>query len=139
MKKLYDETHAYSENDHRRTLWYQLVQEDGLDFLFAPPEDFGVSFLVPGDYGKLAESVKKAVKESRLAPQNPQPSETHWIFYTDRQDQDAIGDAVRFTIMLRQKGVQADCDIHYCDFLFASAFDEIETIKQTLKTALQTM
>lgn len=137
MKRLYDETHPYAENDHRRTLWYQLEKEDGLGFMFGPPEEYGVSFLVPGDYGKLAEAALSAVRESLDEAQNPVPTETHWILYTHRRDQDAIGDTVRFTIMLRQKGGRFDCDIMYSDFLFASAFDEIIKIKQALLAALR--
>lgn len=59
-------------------------------------------------------------------------TETHWVFYTERRDKDIIGETVRFTIMLRQKGSRFDCDIQYGDFLFASAFDEIMKIKQAV-------
>ena len=137
MKKLYDETHEYGGHDRRRTLWYQLEQEDGLDFLFAPPEEYGVSFLVPGDYGRLTGAVRAAVQDSLREAQSPAPTETHFILYTNRRDQDAIGDTVRFTIMLRHKDGRFDCDIAYSDFLFASAFDEIQSIKRLLLTALQ--
>lgn len=43
-----------------------------------------------------------------------------------------MGDAVRFTVMLRQRGSQIECDIQYSDFLFASAFDDIAKMKQVI-------
>lgn len=137
MKKLYDETYPYSENDRRRTQWYQLEQEDGLGFLFGEPEEYGVSFLIPSDYRPLAQLLLAEVQKSRTEPENEQATETHWVFYTNRKDGDAIGDSVRFTIMLRDKGGQVDCDIHYSDFLFASAYDEIMKIKQTILATVQ--
>ena len=132
MKQLFDETHPYGNNDHRRTLWYQLDETDGLGFLFSEPEDYGVSFLKPSDYGPLAGLIQKAVRKNLADDAAKGVSETHWVFYTDRRDGDAIGDTVRFTVMLRHKGGQFDCDIHYSDFLFASAYDEIMKIKEVI-------
>ena len=136
MKQLFDETHPYGNNDHRRTLWYQLDETDGLGFLFSEPEDYGVSFLKPSDYGPLAGLIQKAVRKNLADDAAKGVSETHWVFYTDRRDGDAIGDTVRFTVMLRHKGGQFDCDIQYSDFLFASAYDEIMKIKQFLLQAV---
>lgn len=132
MKKLFDETFPYGEHDRRRTQWYQLEDEDHLGFLFAPPEEYGVSFLVPSDYAPLAGLLAQAVVQSHQDPENQHVTETHWVFYTNRRDGDAIGDQVRFTIMLREKGGRFDCDIHYSDFLFASAYDEIAAIRNTI-------
>lgn len=137
MKKLYDETHGYSDADRRRTQWYQLEQEDGLDFLFAPPEEYGVSFLVPSDYSVLVKVIKSAVTQSALDEAAQGVSETHWVFYTKRKDGDAIGDSVRFSILLREKSGQYDCDIMYSDFLFASAYDEIQKVKAAILAALR--
>lgn len=137
MKKLYDETHPYSDNDRRRTQWYQLEQADGLDFLFAPPEEYGVSFLIPWDYSALAKVIKDAVKQSALEEAAQGVSETHWVFYTERIDGDAIGDKVRFSILLREKAGVYGCDIMYSDFLFASAFDEIQKVKAAILAALR--
>ena len=138
MKKLYDETHPYSDHDHRRTLWFQLEQEDGLDFLFGRMEDFGVSFLVPGDYAPLAWNILKAMQESLQEEGAADASETHFIFYTDRRDGDALGDQVRFTIMTRIKGSEVNCELMYSDFLFASAHDELVKVKDAILKVLST-
>ena len=39
MKKLFDETHPYGEHDRRRTQWYQLENDDPVQFLFASAYD----------------------------------------------------------------------------------------------------
>ncbi len=132
MKKLYDETHPYAAHDHRRTQWYMLDESDGIGFLFGQPDEYGVRFLIPSDYSFLARQALSAVKSSLADEAAIGVTETHWIFYTERRDGDAIGDTLRFTIMLRQKGSRFDCDIQYSDFLFASAFDEIMKIKQVI-------
>ena len=132
MKKLYDETHDYGANDRRRTQWYQLAQADGLDFLFAPPEEYGVSFLLPSDYKELILVLRAAVQASRADKENEGVSETHWVFYTDRVDGDAIGDKVRFTILLREKDGHLGCDIIYSDFLLASAFEQLQQLRQAI-------
>ncbi|NLX82510.1 MAG: hypothetical protein GXZ04_01635 [Clostridiales bacterium] len=137
MKKLYDETHPYSENDHRRTLWFQLEKEDGTDFLFGKMEDYGVSFLVPGDYRHLAHTILAAMKESQQDAAAAQVSETHFVFYTHRRDGDAIGDKVRFTIMTRLKGGEINCELMYSDFLFASGHDELVKVKETILQVLK--
>ncbi len=132
MKKLFDETHPYGEHDRRRTQWYQLENDDPVQFLFAEPEEYGVSFLIPSDYSPLAGLLADAVKQSFLEEEGRGVTETHWVFYTNRRDGDAIGDQVRFTIMLREKAGRFDCDIHYSDFLFASAYDEIMALRQAI-------
>ncbi len=132
MKKLYDESHLYAEHDRRRTQWYMLDESDGLGFLLGQPDEDGVRFLIPSDYSVLARQVLSAVRNSLTDEAARGMTETHWVFYTERRDGDIIGDTVRFTVMLRQKGRQIDCDIHYSDFLFASAFDEIMKIKQVI-------
>lgn len=137
MKKLFDETHPYAENDRRRTLWYQLDATDGLGFLFGEQDEFGGSFLLPSDYSPMAQQILAAVRQTLADKAAEDVTETHWIFYTDRRDGDAIGDTVRFTIMLRRKGGIFDCDIQYSDFLFASAFDEIMKIRETILNTLQ--
>ncbi len=137
MKKLYDETHVYQENDHRRILWYELDKtEDTIAFLFGQPEEYGVSFLIPSDYHPLAESILHAIQQDELEPAARKAHETHWIFYTHRVDGDAMGDHVRFTIMARLKGEEVHCDIQYSDFLFASALDEILKMKATIERVL---
>lgn len=132
MRKLYDETHPYAEHDLRRTQWYMLDESDGIGFLFGQPDEYGVSFLIPSDYSVLAGQVLSAVKSSITDEAAIGVTETHWIFYTERKDGDAIGDTVRFTVMLRQRGSRIECDIQYSDFLFASAFDDIEKMKQVI-------
>ena len=137
MKKLYDETHPYSDTDRRRTLWYLLEPADGTGFLFGRMEEFGVSFLVPGDYEPLAQSILSAMLASRLDAAAQGVSETHFIFYTDRRDGDAMGDQVRFTIMTRLKGNEVSCELMYSDFLFASAHDELVKVKDTILDVLR--
>lgn len=137
MKKLYDETHPYSENDRRRTLWFQLEKEDGIGFLFGRMEDYGVSFLVPGEYTPLARNILNTIQASKQDEAAQGASETHFIFYTDRRDGDAIGDRVRFTIMTRIKGSEVSCELMYSDSLFASAHDELMKVKAIILDVLQ--
>ncbi|NLM86189.1 MAG: hypothetical protein GX171_05790 [Clostridiales bacterium] len=136
MKKLYDETHPYAENDNRRSLWYDLDQADGLDFLFGPEEEYGVSFLQETDFAQLADTVLTCVKADLALPEAQGVTETHWVFYTQRVDGDAIGDKVRFTIMLRLKGRVVACDVMYSDFIFASDFLKIAQLKQALSLSV---
>lgn len=136
MKKLFDETHQYAPQDKRRTIWYRADITDGLDFLFAPQEEYGVSFLAPSDYRELAAAVIDCVLSDNALPEAQGVTETHWVFYTERVDGDAIGDKVRFTIMLRVKGSVVACDVMYSDFVFASAFVQVAQIKQTLSAAV---
>lgn len=136
MKKLYDETHEYGPADRRRTLWYQAAKEDGLDFLFGPMEEYGVSFLLPSDYSQLSQAVLACVKGDLLLEAARDTAETHWVFYTDRVDGDAIGDHVRFTILLRLKDGVVACDVMHSDFIFASAFLQVAQLKKTLSLAV---
>lgn len=132
MKKLFDETHDYSPQEARRTLWYQLDRADGLDFLSGPVEEHGVSFLQPSDYKQLGRTVVDLVKQDLADEQAKKATETHWILYTDRVDQDALGEKVRFTIMLRHRGRVVAADVMHGDFVFASAFREVAKLKQSL-------
>lgn len=132
MKKLYDEIHPYAPGDARRTIWYQLDAADGVDFLFGPALEPGVTFLLPSDYRKLSDTVLACVKADLALDATRGVEETHWVFYTGRLDADAIGDQVRFTIMLRLKGRVAACDVMHSDFIFASAFRQVAQIKQAL-------
>ena len=100
-------------------------------------EDFGVSFLVPGDYEPLAQSILSAMLASRLDAAAQGVSETHFIFYTDRRDGDAMGDQVRFTIMTRLKSNEVSCELMYSDFLFASAHDELVKVNSTILDVLE--
>lgn len=138
MRKLFDETHTYGENDRRRTIWYQLDElEDGLDFAFSARDEYGVSFLLPSDYKLLSRKVLGAVLESEADEEAKGVTETHYILYTSRQDGDAIGDKVRLTLMVRKRREDIACDAQYGDFLFASAYDQLTSLKETVADAVR--
>ena len=63
-------------------------------------------------------------------------NETHWIFYSNRVDNDAIGDKVRFTILIRLKNGKYYCNINVSDYIFATSSEEIIKIKNVIEASL---
>ena len=138
MKKLGDETHEYDKTDHRRTIWYQLEETDkAIEHIFNKPyEDCG-NIVTSCDCGVLVKTLKELIEFDLQAVPEAAPSETHWIFYTHNIDGDAIGDKVRFSIYIRLKDGRYDCNVNMSDFIFASSFDNVLTIKGCIEESLK--
>ena len=117
MKKLFDETHEYGTDDYRRTLWYGYF-----DKLF--------------DIESIDQYVQ-LIKNTEPEPLQKTITETHWIFYGAKPEEDAIGDKVRPTVMVRKKsGVfLVNCNLSDCDF--AANLDTIYMFKKELEKKLQ--
>ncbi|MBC2392126.1 hypothetical protein [Listeria booriae] len=115
MKKLFDETHE-SEARFYRTVWYGYV-EGNLD-------------------DALQEDIVSIVKADLAQKADNPPTATHWIFYGGATNKDAIGDTVRASLMIRERGGNFVCHYNMSDFDFVMAFDMVEAFKSRLEKQL---
>ncbi|MDF2484421.1 MAG: hypothetical protein K0R46_589 [Herbinix sp.] len=130
MKKLFDETHEYSDLDFRRTIWYLSDETDNvIESIFGTPDEYGGRMIVPGDYNVMIKALRELIRSDIDKVTEQQPTETHWVFYSNQVSEDAIGDKVRFSIYIRLKEGKYECNINITDFMFAASFDEIIKIK----------
>lgn len=90
----------------------------------------------PSDYSILTDSLKGLIADDLKNTFEKKPTETHWIFYSRRIDEDAIGDKVRFSILVRMKNGIYSCNINVSDYIFATSFDEIINIKNIIEASL---
>ncbi|MDR0299979.1 MAG: hypothetical protein LBI13_07900 [Streptococcaceae bacterium] len=133
MKKLGDESYDYREGDLRRTIWYQ-AEEDEREFdeIFGEPDPYGGRQVLDKDFTEIAEKIKGLVQTDLSAQNDLKASETQWVFYSSLINGDAVGDKVRFTILLREKAGKFDCTINMSDYIFASSFEQVEKLKQAI-------
>jgi hypothetical protein len=132
LKKLFDETYGYS-----RTIWYLFEEGDNsIHYIFSKPDEYGGRMISAGDYSILADKVKCLIVDDLKNTFENNPIETHWIFYSSRVDEDAIGDKVRFSILVRLKNGIYSCNINASDYIFTTSFDEIIKIKNTVEESL---
>ncbi|MBL4937828.1 hypothetical protein JK636_19150 [Clostridium sp. YIM B02515] len=132
MKKLFDETYEYN-----RTVWYLFEEDDNsMHYIFSQPNEYGGRIISSGDYSILADSIKRLIADDLQNTFEEKPTETHWIFYSSIVDDDAIGDKVRFSILVRLKNGSYSCNINVSDYIFATSFDEIIKIKNIIEASL---
>lgn len=132
LKKLFDETH-----DYNRTIWYLFEEGDNsIHYIFSEPDQYGGRMINASDYSILADSVKRLIADDLKNAFEEKPTEIHWIFYSSRVDDDAIGDKVRFSILVRLKNGRYSCNINVSDYIFATSFDEIIKIKYIIEASL---
>jgi hypothetical protein len=137
LKKLYDETHEYSENDFRRTIWYLAEENDkAIEYIFSEPNEYGGRMIEANDYSELTEKLGELIGSDVKETAGQDAGETHWIFYSNIVDGDAIEDKVRFSIFVRLKGGRYVCSINMSDFIFASSFDEVLKAKEAIEGRL---
>lgn len=127
MKVLFDETHNLNdENRTSRNIWYGYAD-----------------ISVDGEYGKiiklnedfmddLCELIKNDLsKNAAIAP-----TETNWYFYGSTVTQDAIGDSIRPTIMVRKKSDVFITNFNISDYDFAVNIDAILSFKMDFEKRL---
>jgi hypothetical protein len=127
MKVLFDETYASNDGKQSsRNIWYGYAD-----------------ITVDGEYGKvislnedlmarLCEIVKNDLSKNK--PQTP--TETNWYFYGDAVTQDAIGDNIRPTIMVREKSGEFITNFNISDHDFAVNIDAILSFKKDFEKRL---
>jgi hypothetical protein len=127
MKVLFDETYASNDGKQSsRNIWYGYA-----------------NITVEGEYGKvislnedLMDHLYEIVKND-LSKNNPHtPTETNWYFYGDSVTQDAIGDNIRPTIMVREKSGEFITNFNISDHDFAVNIDAILSFKKDFEKRL---
>ena len=132
MKKLFDETYVYN-----RTIWYLFEEGDNsIHYIFSEPDEYGGRMIISSDYTMLTDSLKSLITDDLNNTFEKKPTETHWIFYSSRVDDDAIGDKVRFSILVRLKNGRYSCNINVSDYIFTTSLDEIIKIKNIIEVSL---
>ena len=132
MKKLFDETYEYN-----RTIWYLFEEDDNsINYIFSEPNEYGGRVIIPSNYSILVDSLKGLMDDDLKDNIEKEKVETHWIFYSSRIDDDAIGDKVRFSILVRLKEGIYSCNINVSDYLFSTSFDEIVKIRNIIEATL---
>ncbi|MBL4931586.1 hypothetical protein JK634_07195 [Clostridium sp. YIM B02565] len=132
LKKLFDETYG-----NNRSIWYLFEEGDNsIQYIFSEPDEYGGRMIISNDYSILADSLKELIDEDLKNVNETNPGETHWIFYTSKVDGDAIGDKVRFSILVRLKNGRYSCNINISDYIFATSFDEVIKIKDIIEASL---
>ncbi len=132
MKRLFDETYGDS-----RTIWYLFEEGDkSIHYIFNEPDEYGGRMISHNDYSILADSLIGLIADDLKNTLEKKPAETHWIFYSSRVDDDAIGDKVRFSILVKLKNGRYSCNINISDYLFATSFEEIIKIKDIIEASL---
>ena len=131
MKRLYDETYGDS-----RTIWYLFEEGDqSFHYIFSEPDEYGGRTIRHDDYSVLADRLVGLIADD-LKDTQKKPLETDWIFYSSRVDEDAIGDKVRFSILVKLKNGRYFCNINISDYIFTTSFDEIIKIKEIIEASL---
>ncbi|MDR1544780.1 MAG: hypothetical protein LBS50_10335 [Prevotellaceae bacterium] len=130
MKVLFDET--YVSNDEKRTsrnIWYGYADMS-----------------VDGEYGKviclnedLMCSLCEIVKNDISINDTPIPAETNWYFYGNAVTQDAIGDNIRPTIMVRERDGEFITNFNISDHDFAVNIDAILLFKKDFENRLKSI
>ncbi|WP_459480092.1 hypothetical protein [Clostridium saccharoperbutylacetonicum] len=132
MKKLFDETYEYN-----RTIWYLFEEDDNsINYIFSEPNEYGGRVIIPSNYSILVDILKGLMDDDLKDNIEKEKMEAHWIFYSSRIDDDAIGDKVRFSILVRLKEGIYSCNINVSDYLFSTSFDEIIKIRNIIEATL---
>jgi len=125
MKILFDET--YDSNDGKQTsrnIWYGYAD-----------------IYVDSEYGKdirLNESLMNNLCEiiKNDLSKNAAPTETNWYFYGSAVNQDAIGDNIRPSIMIRERSGDFITNFNISDQDFAVNIDAILLFKADFEKRL---
>ena len=120
MKILFDET--FTSNDGKRksrNIWYGYadISVDGM---------YGKSIKLNEDFmDNLCEIIKNDLSTNAVNV----PTETNWYFYGSAVTQDAIGDNIRPTIMVRERSDEFITNFNISDHDFAVNIDAILLFK----------
>ena len=127
MKILFDETFTSTDGKQTsRNIWYGYAE-----------------ISVDGEYGKnieltnnLMDSLCEIIKNDLSKNTSDTPTETNWYFYGSTVTQDAIGDKIRPTIMVREKSGEFITNFNISDHDFAVNIDAILLFKQDFEKRL---
>ena len=127
MKILFDET--FTSNDGKRksrNIWYGYadISVDGM---------YGKSIKLTEDFmDNLCEIIKNDLSTNAVNA----PTETNWYFYGSAVTQDAIGDNIRPTIMVRERSDEFITNFNISDHDFAVNIDAILLFKEDFEKRL---
>ena len=127
MKILFDET--FTSNDGKRksrNIWYGYadISVDGM---------YGKSIKLTEDFmDNLCEIIKNDLSTNAANA----PTETNWYFYGSAVTQDAIGDNIRPTIMVRERSDEFITNFNISDHDFAVNIDAILLFKADFEKRL---
>lgn len=127
MEILFDETYASEDGKKAsRNIWYGYADMS-----------------VDGKYGKdlrlnenLMEDLCRIIRKNLSENTTPPPTETNWYFYGSTITQDAIGDNIRPTIMVRERAGLFVSNFNISDHDFAVNLDDILLFKTNLENRL---
>ena len=127
MKILFDETFTSNDGKQKsRNIWYGYadISVEGM---------YGKSIKLTEDFmDQLCEIIKKDLSTNK----GNAPTETNWYFYGSAVTQDAIGDNIRPTIMVREKSGMFITNFNISDHDFAVNIDAILLFKANLEKRL---
>ncbi|MFD1928861.1 hypothetical protein ACFSFY_12540 [Sporosarcina siberiensis] len=127
MKILFDETHTSNDGKHSsRNIWYGYadISVDG---------EYGKTLELSEDFmDNLCELIKKDLSTNKA----DSPTETNWYFYGSTVTQDAIGDTIRPTIMVRERSNEFVTNMNISDYDFAVNMDAILLFKGNFEKRL---
>ncbi|WP_026572881.1 hypothetical protein [Bacillus sp. UNC438CL73TsuS30] len=127
MKILFDET--YTSNDGKRTsrnIWYG-------DANLSVDGEFGKVMNLNEDFmALLCEIIKNDISKNAAN----KPTETNWYIYGSGVTQDAIGDNIIPTIMIREKSNEFITNFNISDHDFAVNIDAILVFKAEFEKRL---
>ncbi len=125
MGKLFDETFA-CEDIACRNIWYGYIE-----------------LYRDGEYGKeimmddvLINDICETVKGNLSEDMKPIPTQTNWYLYGKTTAEDAIGDHIRPTIMIREKAGAFTAHVNISDHDFAVNLDTVLAFKANLENRL---
>jgi len=127
MEILFDETFASEDGKHTsRSIWYGYA-DMSVDGVYGKETRFSEELM-----DILCEIVMNDLSKSVSNP----PTETNWYFYGDAVAQDAIGDKIRPTIMVRERAGGFVTNFNISDLDFAVNIDTILLFKTELEKRL---
>lgn len=127
MEVLFDETYTCPGVPIvSRNIWY------GFADVYVD-EEYGKDIQLGED---LMEELRSIIKNNLSETFTPAPTETHWYFYGKETAQDAIGDNIRPTIMVREKDGLFTINFNISDHDFAVNIDKILLFKENLEKCL---
>ena len=127
MKILFDETYTSTDGERSsRNIWYGYA-----DITVAG--EYGVSIQLNEDFmEELCEIIRNDLSKNTIDA----PTETNWYFYGSTVSQDAIGDKIRPTIMVRERSGNFITNFNISDHDFAVNIDAILLFKADLEKRL---
>ena len=126
MKKLFDETYPSSDGSRKsRNIWYGYID-----------------ISVDGEFGKVTklddlvmDTLTEIIKNDLSMIENA-ADETNWYFYGSEITQDAIGENIRPSIMVREKNKNFITHFNISDCDFALGIEAILSFKSKFEKRL---